>query len=1367
MMREKQWFILPIAIVFTLSLLYVLNLTSSTLTVAVAFPLETSRPTEPVRSSDISLSGPDLVIESIVYRPFYPEIGEPVDITVTVRNQGDATASGFYTYLYLDPNEEPPVQTTTYTSRIGYFIPLNPGRVFKWARTNQIFGTDGLHPIYAWVDRDNDVVESDEINNLYGPVNICIGGECYPPDAYEEDDSCTQATVIPIDGTEQSHDLTPPYDEDWVKFDVIGGVSYSVQAEAQGIDASLQVDLFGSCTSPASIVGETDFEFTALTNGTYYIRVRHTQLYYGPLTDYLLSVTQLNNCNAYYEPNNPCSIASEIIVDDPAEIHSFCEEGDVDWVTFPVQAGSTYVISATGIGGNAYPDLTLYTSCQDNPPFGGTDRIEYTARTDGTVFIRAVNRFSHFYGPGTDYAIEIRQIGGCSKDVYEQDNLPEDAVLLPVGPAAQSHNFCPSGDVDWLRFDAMGGITYTIETFNLGTDTDTRICLYDITGTTRLVCDNNSGPGNGSRIVWEFSDNGSYALEVMNQGVDVAGPEARYDVRVFPGLCIPDTLEPDDARLDARFIPTDGSLQAHNTCPSRDVDWVFFTVGPATYTIETTDLGVDADTVIELFDDAGNQLAANDDYDVGGDSRIHYRFSSGGTYYLKVSPHTPNRYGAGTEYSLTVYEGDPPTPTPTPTPEPPSEPTPTPPSSDVRTLILVNLEQVAGLYGEAEASALMSKLEQLATHPYVSGEIVRLDWNETVSDAYVAWNADWTRVDKANQVAAAIRSIVMTYLREHTGVEYIVLVGDDRALPFRRIADETHWLYPNENDYDYVSGNHPTGSALQANYFLSDDYYADIEPTRFRQRELYIPDLAVGRLVETPAEIMAFIDVFLLDTHIPSGNVLVTGYHTARDAGERICSEWTDALGEDSVDCTLVGIYWPLSAYQDLQLDANPPFVIQSINGHSVHYKEFAPPHWSDNHISATEIANSSTDLRRGIIYTLGCHSGLNVPPENSESPLDLPQAFMQKGANYLANTGFGWGDIWGRDMLSERLMRLFTEELLSENHTGVGQALSAAKQRYWIERGVFDVYDEKVLEEATFYGLPMYRLSNWSTFGPTEEDPFPSVNLIFSLPSAFGDMEVVSTTLILQLSDAITASDVMSLSDTNDGVYYSLDDHIQGVSGIPLQPQFYADSGYARGVVLFGGSYETLDDFDPVIFSPTNPLITETVEGDFYEMGWYPPFPVGLRTDGEDTNLVIEMGQYSASQSLERLYSQIELDLYYSSSVDIIPPQIILVGGLYNHPAGRVNVKVGAMDPSGIRRALATYTQGDGIWQSVELSFDEALHKWIGSFPGNLDTHYFIQVVDGAGNVAYATEDGLYFTPGLDSNIGISIYLPLVTRQN
>ena len=83
----------------------------------------------------------------------------------------------------------------------------------------------------------------------------------------------------------------------------------------------------------------------------------------------------------------------------------------------------------------------------------------------------------------------------------------------------------------------------------------------------------------------------------------------------------------------------------------------------------------------------------------------------------------------------------------------------------------------------------------------------------------------------------------------------------------------------------------------------------------------------------------------------------------------------------------------------------------------------------------------------------------------------------------YVANTGYGYGD-YDTIALSERLMTMFAHNLASDG--SIGRKLVLAKQQYFASIASYDPYAEKALAEATFYGLPFYRIGT----GP---DPRPA----------------------------------------------------------------------------------------------------------------------------------------------------------------------------------------------------------------------------------------------------------------------------------
>ena len=73
---------------------------------------------------------------------------------------------------------------------------------------------------------------------------------------------------------------------------------------------------------------------------------------------------------------------------------------------------------------------------------------------------------------------------------------------------------------------------------------------------------------------------------------------------------------------------------------------------------------------------------------------------------------------------------------------------------------------------------------------------------------------------------------------------------------------------------------------------LSDDPYASTSPVRFFTRELYLPTLAVGRLVETPAQIQRQIAAFQSAGGLLNPKTsLTTGYDFLSDGARAIDDE--------------------------------------------------------------------------------------------------------------------------------------------------------------------------------------------------------------------------------------------------------------------------------------------------------------------------------------------------------------------------------------------------------------------------------------------------------------------------------------------
>ena len=121
-------------------------------------------------------------------------------------------------------------------------------------------------------------------------------------------------------------------------------------------------------------------------------------------------------------------------------------------------------------------------------------------------------------------------------------------------------------------------------------------------------------------------------------------------------------------------------------------------------------------------------------------------------------------------------------------------------------------------------------------------------------------------------------------------------------------------------------------------------------------------------------------------------------------------------------------------------------------------------------------IAALAGAFKSEVVFSMGCHSGLNAPDSYGGTRRgDWAQTFAGRGtAVFVGNTGYGYGD-FKTVALSERLMKLFAQNL--DGNFDVGRALLEAKRDYYLSAGNYQGYDEKVLQQAVFYGLPMYHI--------------------------------------------------------------------------------------------------------------------------------------------------------------------------------------------------------------------------------------------------------------------------------------------------
>ena len=710
-------------------------------------------------------------------------------------------------------------------------------------------------------------------------------------------------------------------------------------------------------------------------------------------------------------------------------------------------------------------------------------------------------------------------------------------------------------------------------------------------------------------------------------------------------------------------------------------------------------------------------------------------------------------------------------------------------SEEPRTLILVHRPRMVALYGLGSTNDLLATLESdLISHPLVDGVIVDLgdpsfyvggDAAQALEDAYVDWDQFGCQAETANLVTLEIKKTILQILDQLESIENIVIVGADKIIPHRRVPDgvvRTEEVVPNEFDYQFQSAedgykmgniavrNNPLHATLRLQYYLSDDFYADLTPILLQQGyELSVPHLPIGRLVETPEDMIAYIDTFLAQGGLMgdegvSISSISTGYEFLDDQAAAIHEVFNE---KEFTPNPALPEGWDteafLAAYKPPQSDV---LDVASLNAHFDHWRMATA---DGSIITSTDLGPLASESQARLIFSVGCHAGFNFPDEepissNEDGRIDHAQALIASGATLIGNWGFGYGDDAAL-AYSEELMLNFARYL---GNGTLGQALTQAKREYILNQAVLDPVHEKVLMEAIYYGLPMWQL----TADITE---IPEGIVILSTT----DIQQHELDIREYVLDVNTG--YMQLVDIlGQGSYYALSGQTQAALFRPIQPKGSIDiSGVpnqvAHGVLFTAGMYYDVPNFDPIL---TMPVWTQSVpELHFIFEGWDPARFWSLaqleRADGSfDEKLVIVPGQFNVDEDetiltdetvgTERIYESLNFEIFYGPATsEFQPPTIGLVQARLGDNQS-VLIKVEVEDPqdalgqsSGIVRVIVTYTPefGGGAWQSKDLALNPSSGKWerIVAITGPID--FFVQAVDGSGNVGMFAGNG-YFTP-------------------
>jgi hypothetical protein len=648
------------------------------------------------------------------------------------------------------------------------------------------------------------------------------------------------------------------------------------------------------------------------------------------------------------------------------------------------------------------------------------------------------------------------------------------------------------------------------------------------------------------------------------------------------------------------------------------------------------------------------------------------------------------------------------------------------------TLYLFNSKRFGDLYGLAAENSVWTKLATLAGRSDAAGgSVIPVDAVSSIASTLTPWYANGCSPGASNAVVRTIGRYLDTIPSTY---KYVVLVGDYDVLPPGLVLDNTS--YVNEREYASTflgATNNQYLSAYALGYLPTDDPYGD---TNYSGTGAYIPEAAVGRLVETPAQISSQLDRYVtLNGAINPTTALVTGYDFLSDGALQVAASLQPKV---PAPAQLIGDTWTKTNLLAALFPGTNGPQIDVVNAHYDHRRSLPA---DQNAAQRDTILYTTGDvgtnaMANRLVITLGCHSGLSVSDLLVGTPLatDWAQTYAAQGAiDYIGNTGFGLGETAGV-AYSEQLQVLLAQRL--DGSMTVGQALTYAKQEYAGSVPTTSGYQLKVLDEAEMYGLPMYQVgSGTSPAGPT---PQP----------------VTTDPTTGLASTSFNLSPTYTPASASTGNYYTVGGSAAYENRRPIEPLSKLDvtepNLVAHGALLTGLTSTDQASFDAAfsrVVDDSSALSPELV-GDVTYPSKLQSVTTFATPNGTRQRLLLFGGQYKSDGTpdasgigTQRLFGTLSGTVLYAAPIatDFESPTFGPVAATSPSPS-TVGFAVDVTDNNGadaVKRVVALYRDASGNWRSIDLSRAGITTRWSGAglFAGTA-VEWYIQAADATGNV-------------------------------
>jgi len=666
-----------------------------------------------------------------------------------------------------------------------------------------------------------------------------------------------------------------------------------------------------------------------------------------------------------------------------------------------------------------------------------------------------------------------------------------------------------------------------------------------------------------------------------------------------------------------------------------------------------------------------------------------------------------------------------------------------------------------------QIATMQQKLLAFASRPEVAGVVVDMGSIPEVVSANATADENVPCTFAKNIVGQAIKNVILSYEAQNP-LEYVVLVGNDSVIPYFRHPD----LAGLANEMDYyppVLDSTSSQAALRLGEVLSQDDYGAICGLSINGSTFPIADLAVGRLVEQPAEISGTLDAYPAATGgvvATPTSAFVSGYDFMLRAAVAIDNEFSlgtgfptapgtvndQLLAEDANGNELSpqdARAWTAVELRNELLDTRHDMIF--LGGHFDEGEALAAD-WTTI-MDSSELAASTANLVNAIVLGCGCHVGFNTVASDAIPNVtllpDWARTFAQKQVGaFIGGTGYQYGDtdfIAYNDLL---YLDLAQQLLAGSGPVSVGKALMAAKRQYLANTPVPLGIDAKAVLQTTLFGLPMLSVNLPYGRGSATAPPSIVTPPLTSFPAAptspgavlglqYADV-AINTSPLYENTVTMAVYPVPAVPPlTVEATYLSARDGQVTRPGEPVLPLIVTNATVPntvlRGVVFRSGVYADTQGVLPLTGAPATEIRGVSVSFQsqvFYPIQtWSVNYFDGLcNPAGGNTRLMLFPAQYQTSApgsevGTRRSFSDMAFRLYYSANTQTYtgangvpstpclanPPSISGVASTIAGNQVTFQTHVVGNPAAGIQEVWATYTAISGAWygqwQSISLA--------------------------------------------------------------